>query len=111
MITNRETIAAQLSTVAGLTGYAKRPDVLIEGVAYPLVDQLTRGPGYRFGTTWRVLVVLSPDEFTAADSLDELAPLVTEALVPVLFIDSVTPIAIPTEGGELFVAEFLGRSE
>ena len=111
MITNRETIAAALSTVAGVTGYATRPDILSSGDAYPLVDTMLRGPGAAFETRWRVIVILAGDEYDAIDQLDSLAPAITEALAAVAFVDSVTPIAVSTSAGDLFAAEFIARSE
>lgn len=109
--TDRASIAAALSTVDGVTGHAKRPDVLAEGDAYPLVDTLLRGPGAAFQTRWRVIVILGGDEYAALDLLDVLAPAVTDALAEVAFVDSVTPLAVTTEGGAVFAAEFIARSE
>lgn len=109
--TDRASIAAALSTVEGLEGHAKRPDVLGAGVAYPLVDTLLRGPGSAFQTRWRVLVILGGDEFDAMDQLDALVPAVCDAVSEVLYVDSVRPIAVPTEAGDLFAAEFIARSE
>ncbi len=109
--TTRQTIADALSTVDGLTGYAKRPEVLGEGVGWALVRQLDRGPGQAFQTTWRVIVLLSGDEDTAYDQLDALAVTVPEALQEVLYVDSITPTAVPTDAGDLFGFELIARSE
>lgn len=109
--TTRQTIADALSTLNGITGYAKRPDVLGEGTAWALVQRLDRGPGQAFQTTWRVIVLLSGDEPTAFDQLDDFAIRVPEALQAVLYVDSITPYAIPTEAGDLFGFELIARSE
>lgn len=111
MITNRQTIADALSTVAGLTGYAKRPEVLGEGVGWPLVQQLDRGPGQAFQTTWRVIVLLSGDEDTAYDQLDTFTAAVPDALRAVLYVDSITPTAVTTDAGDLYGFELIARSE
>lgn len=111
MITTRETIAEALSLVDGITGYAKRPDVLTEGVGWALVQQLTRGPGQAWQTTWRVIVLLSGDELTASDQLDEFAVTVPIALQAVLYVDSITPYAVKTDAGDLFGFQLIARSE
>lgn len=109
--TNRQTIADALSAVAGITGYAKRPEVLVEGVAWALVQSLARGPGQAFQTTWRVIVLLSGDESAAYDQLDDFVVAVPEALRAVLYVDSITPYAIPTDAGDLFGFQLIARSE
>lgn len=111
MITNRATIAAALSTVDGITGYAKRPEVLGEGVGWALVQRLDRGPGQAFMTTWRVIVLLSGDESTAYDQLDGFAVAVPPALQEVLYVDSITPYAMQTDAGDLFGFQLIARSE
>lgn len=109
--TTRQTIADALSTVDGLEGYAKRPEVLTEGVGWPLVQSLNRGPGQAFQTTWRVIVLLSGDQETAIDQLDEFAELLPEALVELLYVDTITPYAVKTDAGELFGFQLIARSE
>lgn len=109
--TTRQTIAEALSTVAGLTGYAKRPDVLTEGVGWPLIQSLNRGPGQAFQTTWRVIVLLSGDESTAYDQLDEFVAVIPDALQELLYVDSITPTAFPTEAGDLYGFAIIARSE
>lgn len=109
--TTRQTIADALTTIDGITGYAKRPEVLGEGVAWPLVQQLDRGPGQAFQTTWKVFVLLTGDEWTAYDQLDELAVSVPAALQEVLYVDQITPYAITSDAGEFFGFQLIARSE
>lgn len=109
--TTRQTIADALSTLDGITGYPKRPDVLGEGVAWPLVRALNRGPGQAFQTTWRVIVLLSGDEDTAYDQLDGFVVTVPAALIELLYVDTITPTAITTDAGDLFGFELIARSE
>lgn len=111
MIATRQTIADALSTVTGVKGYAKRPKTVKAGDAWPLIEQLTRGPGQAFETTWRIAVVLGPDEATAYDQFDTLVPAVTDALVPVAYVDLARPLIIQTEAGDLFGCEVQARSE
>lgn len=109
--TTRQTIADALSTVDGLTGYAKRPDVLGEGVGWPLIQSLNRGPGQAFQTTWRVIVLLSGDESTAYDQLDQFVDVLPAALQELLYVDSITPTAYSTEAGDLYGFAIIARSE
>jgi hypothetical protein len=111
MNTTRASIAEALSTVDGVKGYAERPTVIKPGDSWPLVDVLNRGPGSAFETTWRVLVLIGNDVGTATDRMDSLIPDVTQALQPVLYVDSARPIAIATAAGDMFGAEIFGRSE
>jgi hypothetical protein len=111
MITTRQTIADALSTVSGVHGYAKRPKAVKAGDAWPLVDQLTRGPGQAFETTWRIAVLIGPDEVTAIDQFDTLIPAIADALVHVAYVDLARPISIQTEAGDLFGCEVQARSE
>lgn len=115
MDTTRQTLAAALSTVGGVTGYAKRPKVLKAGDAWSLVDQVSRGAGaaiVAWQTTWRIVVVVGPDEATATDQFDEWVPLVVEALQELAFVDLARAVQIPAEqGNNLFGIEFIARSE
>lgn len=111
MITTRQSIADALSTVAGVTGYAKRPKTTKAGDAWPLVDQLTRGPGLAFQTTWRIAVALASDVGTATDQFDTIVPAVTQALTQVAYVDLARPLSIPTEAGDLYGVEIIARSE
>ena len=107
----RAELAAQLSTVAGVTGYAKRPTILKPGDAWPLFGGMNRGPGLAFEVTWRVLVVLGKDEAAAIDKAEALLPELAEAIEPVAYVDGAQPFAVPTQGGDLFALEITARSE
>ncbi|HEY9416115.1 MAG TPA: hypothetical protein VIQ30_15245 [Pseudonocardia sp.] len=109
--TTRQTIADALSTVAGLTGYVKRPEVLGEGIGWARPRLLSRGPGQAWQTTWSVIVLLSGDEDTACDQLDEFAVLLPDALIELLFVDTIAPYALTTDAGDLFGIELIARSE
>ncbi|HEY9522837.1 MAG TPA: hypothetical protein VIR33_06335 [Thermopolyspora sp.] len=109
--TTRAELAAQLSTVAGVTGYAKRPTILKPGDAYPLLGGIGDRSGSAFQVTWRVIVILGKDEAAAIDKAEALLPELFEAIDPVAYVDGATPFAVPTQGGELFALEITTRSE
>lgn len=109
--TMRADLAAALDTVPGIQGSEYRPAAIKTGDAWPLLSQLERGEGLAFTGTWRVLVVLSSDERTASDQTDTLVPALVDALEPVAFVDSITPVQIQTSGGELFALQIILRSE
>lgn len=111
MRTTRESIADALSTLEGVTGYAKKPDTVTVGDAWPLVDALERGPAKAFQTSWRIVMVLGNDPATATDQLDELVPAVCDALAAEVYVDSARPRSIPVEAGSLYGCEILARSE
>lgn len=109
----RAELVAALSTVAGVTGYEFRPSVLKTGAAWPLLDNLERGPGNAFAGTWRVMLCLGGDEKTAQAKGDELLPLIVEALEVqnVAYVSGASPGVLPTSGGDQFALEIICRSE
>lgn len=110
--TTRAEIAAALSTVPGVTGYVKRPNVVKAGSAWPLFQNAERGPGLSFLANWRVVVALGGDEADATEKLDELLVQIAVALDPVAFVGpAATPIQITTNAGDLYGIEILARSE
>jgi hypothetical protein len=111
MITTRQSIADALSAVDGVTGYPKKPKAVKVGDAWPLVQQLDRGPGASFQTTWRIAVVLGSDVATATDKLDDLVPEATQALQAEAYVDLARPVEIPTEAGPMYGVEIIARSE
>lgn len=109
--TTRAELAAQLSTVEGVTGYAKRPKITKPGDAWPLLGSFGNRSGGAFEVTWRVIVILGNDESSAIDKAEALLPELAEAIDPVAYVDGGTPFAVPTQGGELFALEITARSE
>lgn len=102
----RAAFAAALSDVAGVTGYEYRPAVPAEGDAWPLLGQLARGPGLSFDATWRVLVALPADEEAASLWTDMHLEQLVDALDPVAFVTAVTPVALPTDVGDMLALQF-----
>lgn len=107
----RDSIAAALSTVDGVTGYASRPTAIAPGAAWPLLAAVEHGPGAAFSATWRVLLVLAGDERTAAEQIDAILPDTVAALSPVLYVDRAEPVNLDTEAGPMLALQITGRSE
>lgn len=107
----RAEIAAALSTVDGVTGYTKRPSVWSPGDAIVLVEQIDHVLGVAWQATWRIVLLMSGDEGVAIEQLDELLPLITDALQPIVYIDTATPEAVSTEGGDMTAVVIIARSE
>ncbi|MBM0274132.1 hypothetical protein [Micromonospora tarensis] len=111
LVGDRAAIAAVLSTIDGVTGYASRPSVLAAGDAWPLLGPLDRASGYSFTATWRVFVIIPSDEVKASEWLDAHVDELVEALLPVGFVDQILPVAVTTEAGDLLAAQITMRSE
>lgn len=111
MNTTRATIAAALTTVSGIKGYAWRPRAIKAGDAWPLLGEISRGPGRAWQVDWKVFVVLGNDEKAAADKADALIPDLCAALDSTAFVDSATPVTITTDAGDLYALELKARSE
>ncbi len=109
--TYRAQVAVSLSTVDGVTGYARRPKATPVGAAWPLLASLDRGPGFTFAASWRVRVMLPQDEGAASDWIDGHATALAEALEPVGFVDRIEPVIIATSGGDQLALEITLRSE
>src|SRR5690349_8798305 len=108
----RQAIATALSTVTGVTGYARRPSVLTEGVGWPQWAGSAYAGGHMYTWLWNILIVLpSADDSTADEFADEHEDQLLEALRPVLFIDETKPAKIDTEGGPVYALLLTGRSD
>lgn len=107
----RQAIAEALDDVAGIHGHPARPSALSEGDAWP---QWRGGVPHAHAVenTWAVLVVLPQTDDVTADSFaDSHGEQLLDALRSVLFVDSIAPAEIPTEGGPMYALLFTGRSE
>lgn len=110
--TTREAIAAALSTVDGITGYAARPDQMSEGDGWPQWGGMEYHGGYVYTQKWNVLVVTpSADDVTADHFVDEHADAIIDALRGTMFVEKVDPAKIPTPAGDIYAVLFSGRSE
>lgn len=107
----RTAIADALSTVPGVTGYARRPAVWVAGDAVVLVERLDHTLGVAWQATWRIVLLLSGDEGVSMEQLDELLPVISAALQPVVYVDSATPELISTDSGDMTGVIFQARSE
>lgn len=105
-------VADALDSVAGIHGFANRPDVMLDGNAWPQWRGSAYGGGRHYVDTWNVLVVMpSQDDITADGYADTHAEAITKALRPLLFIDSIAPAEMTTEAGTFYALLFTGRSE
>lgn len=111
LVGDREAIAAALSAVAGVKGYAKRPKATKAGDGWPLLGPMERGPGLSFTATWRVLVQLPADEVAASEWIDSHHEDLVDALEPVGFVDRIEPVVFDTEAGEQLGLQLTIRSE
>jgi hypothetical protein len=111
--TTRAAVAAAMSTVPGVKGYAHRPATPRPGDAWPQWSGGTRDDqSIGFLETWRVLVVTDQGAAGDADAfLDAKGDAVLAALAPVLFVDSYTPATLATEAGDLYALMITGRTE
>jgi hypothetical protein len=108
----RINVAAALSTVGGVTGFPRRPAVMRAGDAWPQWRGSERAGGESFEVTWQILIVLPAADETSADSFaDSHLDALADALRSLLFIDTVGPASIPSEGGDLYALMITGRSE
>jgi hypothetical protein len=109
----RAAIAAAMSTVAGIKGYAQRPTAPRAGDAWPQWSGGQRDDeSIGFLETWRVLVVTDQGAAGDADQfLDAKGDAVLAALASVLFVDSYTPATLATETGDLYALMITGRTE
>lgn len=109
--TTRAALAAALSTVSGITGYALRPKVLRAGDAWPQWRGSERDDTIGFVETWNVLVVLPSDETTADSYADTNQAALLDALRPVMFVASFAPTLFTAEGNDVYALLITGRTE
>lgn len=107
---DRAAIAAALSTVPKVKGYSYRPTTRKIGDAWPLIDGINRYQGLMFIPAWKVVMWLGQDEKKADEFLELVAVPVARALqsADVLYVNSIQPVILPTEAGDVFGAEFTG---
>lgn len=107
----RTALATALSTVAGVTGYPRRPAVVKAGDAWPQWAGSQNDGGRGFVETWNVLVVLPADETGADTFADAKQSLLITALSPVMFVESFAPATMASEVGDVYALLISGRSE
>lgn len=106
----RAEIAAALSTVTGVTGYAYRPTTPKPGDAWPLLGPLDRTDGLIFEPSWRVLVLLPQDERAASEWIDGNYENLVDALLPVGFVDRIEPVSLDVGGSNQYALQISMRS-
>jgi hypothetical protein len=94
-MSTRDTIAAALSSVDGVTGTATPPDVLAPGSAWP--TWVAAGPSAYGGLqdTWHVMIVLpNPTMAATVEAADPLVDTAFAALLDVGEVALVEPVTI-----------------
>lgn len=107
----RQRLAYALSDIEGVTGYERRPDVMGLGDAWPLLRLAERGPGDAFSGQWAIILILGGDEYVAQEKLDELLPLIVDAIDPVAHVQQAIPLVVATDAGDLHACEIRVESE
>ena len=107
----RANIAAALSTVEGVKGYARRPKSPKAGDGWPLWRGSERADGFLFTQTFAVVIALSGDVVAADDFADAHGDELADALEPVLFVESFAPAVTATDAGDMNALMITGRVE
>lgn len=110
--TDRADIAVTLSTVDGITGFAKAPDAPQAGDAWPLWRGMARENGTGlFVNAWDVLVVVPGDAVSASDFADDHSDALIGALSSLLFVTSCDPEKLASDQGDIFALRITGIRE
>lgn len=112
----RAALAAALSTVDGVIGYARRGLVPVPkpGDGWVMWRGGVRADGWEFTNTWAVVIVLPPSEVDADAWIETRIDALTDALEPVMFVESFQPAVTPLTGSpasEALALMITGRSE
>lgn len=109
----RDAIAALLSTVEGVTGFARRPSAIRAGNAWPQWRGAERADGLEYVQAWQIVLVLDQATTEDADAAaDRWGDAIADAVEPQLFVSAIAPANLPAQGPEgLYALLFTGRSE
>lgn len=107
----RINLATALGTVAGITGYVRRPRAIKPGDAWPQWGGSERDDGRGFIETWKILVVLPADEATADTFADAKQAALIAALSPILYVDSFAPANFTGDSADMLAVVITGRCE
>lgn len=98
---DRATFQQILSGIEGVKGHKYRPSAMRDGDAWPMLESLDDPEATAFVATWRILVVLPPDEVRASEWFSDHHELISDALADVGYVDRIEPGLIVTEAGDL----------
>jgi len=110
----RQALADALSTVDGITGYPKRPNVITVGTAWPLFQGKEPDDDQRiaFRHNWAIAVVVGDDELSADAFIDDGRDEdVADALQSLLYVTAIRPSTLPTDVGLMYALTITGESE
>lgn len=94
----RAEIAAAVSTLDGLTGFAERPANPKAGDAWPQWRGAERAGGFAFLETWQVVIVMPSEEVKADEWADLYGYELAQILQPVLHVTGIQPATLPVSG-------------
>lgn len=107
-------LAAAMSSIEGITGYAGRPDTLRAGDAFVRWGGWQRADGDAYMSTWMITLILPQGSEQAADAeAYRVADLIGDALQPLIYVDSFAPTVVPVgaQPRGLYALTVTGRSE
>ncbi len=108
----RDAVAAAVSSIAGLKGYARRPNAPKPGDAWPQWRGGERVDGWALIHTWHVLLLLPGNEHDADAWVDEHGDALFVALEQHAFsVTTFTPATVPVNGNDALALLITGRSE
>jgi hypothetical protein len=107
----RQELADAVSTVAGLTGYVKRPSTPKDGDAWPQWRGARVQGGVIYENTWTVLVLLPGDDVKADEWADQYLDLLFVAVSPAMSIDSIEPAVVRANDTDTNALMITGRCE
>jgi hypothetical protein len=107
----RDDFATALTTVIGVTGYAKRPKAPKVGDAWPLLSSIDRVDGLVYEDTWRVMILLPQDEIAASDWIDAHVEDLIGALTPVAIVDQLAPVTVTVSNADQLALQITTRRE
>jgi hypothetical protein len=111
LVGQRAALAEALSAIDGVRGTKYRPRVPGPGDAWPLLESLDRAEAYDFEASWRVAVILPPDEVRASEWFDEHHESIAEGLEDFGYVDRIEPGLVATEAGDLQAMFLILRRE
>lgn len=108
----RQEIADAVSTISGLTGYARRPAAAREGDAWPQWRGAERADGQAVLQTWVVLILLPQSNESLADEwADRYGPELMDALREALFVTRLDPATVRLENNDAYALMITGVRE
>lgn len=110
----RQALATAVSMVDGVAGWPYAPKNRGVGDAWPMWSGASRADGsVAFEMSYSVIIVAAAqsDPQAADEWIDAHLDALHDALEPVMWIESITPVEIPSEGGAMLGLQITGKRE